>query len=267
MRFLGILFLVSIFGLGCVNPYMKFYSDATGGNGVATNPQVILPTEDPKIFGGTNPTADRISMIEKGYALIGYSSFEGAEVNENSLIEQAVKVNAAVVLSYKNYSHTINGSYSLTMPDNKTSTTNSSGNVYGDGAIASYDGTSTTTTYGTKTTEVPYSVARFNYMASFWILMKPRPFGANLIDIPSDLTEKYGTNKGALVEVVVKNSPAFMADILRGDVVKWINGIEIVDTKTAIDILKESAGKSINVILLRNGKTIKKKIKLNPAFT
>jgi hypothetical protein len=221
-----------------------------------------LPTEAPQILAGNNPKEDTVVMLEKGYGLLGYSSFNGANVDQNLVLDQAEKVNAEVVLYYKNYTHTISGSYSLVLPDNKTTTTYTSGNVYGGGDVASYSGTSTSTTYGTTTTEVPYSVARYDYFASYWIKLKPKPFGAYLIDIPSDLAEEIGTNKGALIKAVIKGSPAFMADVLRGDVVKSINGIEVIDSKTALDLIRQNVGKKISVNLLRKGKAVKKHFQL-----
>lgn len=267
MRKILLLFFI-LFCTGCVNPYLKFYTDKTNGADLATMPGVILPSVAPLIYSGTNVRDDEIDMLEKGFMLLGYSSFNGAnDDNNNSAVEQGEKVNAEIVLFYKIYTNTINGSYTLTLPDTQTTTTNTSGNVYAGGDVGSYSGSSTSTTYGTKTSEIPYSVARYDYVATYWIRLKPKPFGAYLKDIPSDLTQQIGTNKGALVYAVVKNSPAFMAEVLRGDVIKTINDNEIIDSKDALRVIKIYIGKNISISLLRNGKIIKKRLKLGPPIT
>ena len=42
-------------------------------------------------------------------------------------------------------------------------------------------------------------------------------------DLTDDLRKQLGSNRGVVVNVVVKGSPAFNADIMRGDIITQIN--------------------------------------------
>ena len=64
---------------------------------------------------------------------------------------------------------------------------------------------------------------------------------------------------------VVKGSPAFSADIIRGDIIKKVNNIEIVDLKQYYQTMLSNANKKITMTLLRDGKEVTKEVKLNPA--
>ena len=212
----GIVILLS----GCAtleNPYSKFYQDRTGGVDLSKSDMVILPKGDPQIFTGSNVDADAQKMFEDGYDLVGFSSFNAGEVDKGKLIAQARKVKAEVVVFYSQYTNTLSGVMPLTLPDNHTVTTtytgnsNISGNVYGSrGGWANYSGTGSsfgtanTTIYGSKTTYIPYSQNRYDYMASYWIKMKKPIFGVLAIDLTSEQRSKIGTNKGAFVYGVVK---------------------------------------------------------------
>jgi len=94
------------------------------------------------------------------------------------------------------------------------------GSAYGYGGYASYSGTAYTTTYGSKTTYIPYTVHRSDYLATYWIKMKPPIFGTHIKDLTPEIRQQIGSNKGMLVYAVIKGSPAFEADILKGDVLK-----------------------------------------------
>jgi len=257
------LLILFLFCSGCINPYVKYYRDQTNGVDVTTDPRVILPTEEPKIIAGKNVNLDNAEMFENGYKRLGYSSFNAGDVGEDKLMEQAKKVDAEIAIYYSRYTNTITGSIPLTLPDNQTTTTNYSGNVYGNGSTASYYGSTTSTTYGTTTVDIPYSQNRYDYMATFWIKTKPPIFGVNLKDLDSELREKIGSNKGVVVAFVIKDTPAFFADILKGDILLKLNNSEIIDSKTFTKLTHEFAGQIVKVKLFRNGKQLSKKIKLN----
>ena len=145
-----------------------------------TKAPVILPTGDPKVLTGGDPNADALSMLEEGYLLLGISSFRGPSVNINDALVQAKKVKAEVVFVY-----------------------------------AKHAGTPTDAT-----TTLVYSIERYRYFAEYSIKQKPRPLGVYVKDLSSELRQQIGSNKGATIYVVVKNSAAFRNDILKGDVIK-----------------------------------------------
>jgi len=157
---------ISILLVGCTNPYTKFYLDRTRG----VDTTAIVPTDKPLLFRGNDPDVDYFRMLEDGFNLIGYSNFNGADnVNVSSALKQATKINASVVLVYSKYTNTVSGLVPLTLPDTQTSTTTLYGNVMGPGGFATYSGSASSTTYGTRTMYMPFSVNRYDYFASYWV--------------------------------------------------------------------------------------------------
>lgn len=275
--FIALLFLIFCVGCATTNPFYQFYQDQTGGADITTIPIVILPSGEPKIYSGSNAESDSQKMIEEGYWLLGHSSFNAGNVSERQLIAKAKDVKAEAVIFYSQYTNTVSGSIPLTLPDNKTITTNNSGTAFGSGNIygyggsayysgtGSYYGTSNTTVYGTKTTYIPYSQNRYDYLATYWIRMKKPILGAYANDLSSEMREKIGSNKGVIISAVVRQSPAFMADILRGDIIKKVNDLEIIDAVTFHESLPQFAGQTVSIEIFRDGKNIIKEIKLNNA--
>ena len=249
---------------GCATPYSKFYVDLTRGADITTNPKVVLTSEEPKLFNGNDPEKDALSMMENGYLMVGYSSFNAANVDLNGAIAQAKKVHASVILVYSKYTNTVSGVMPFTLPDTKTSTTSLYGNVYGSGGDwASYSGMATTTTYSSKTTYIPYSVNRFDYLATYWVKQKPLILGVRVKELPPEIRSEIQSNKGVLVTVVVKGSPAFRSDILKGDVIKRIGDTEIYDVESLMSTVPKYEGQKVVITIYRNGKLLNKEVQLN----
>jgi hypothetical protein len=236
--------------LGC-NPYSQFYQDRTGGKNILEDPRVIISTGEPKLRQGINPDDDLISMLENGYGLIGVSSFNAnaESVSQNAAVEQAKKVHADTVIVYNKYTHTLSGSMPVTTP------TQHSGTIYGSGGyFASYSGSSSTTNY------VPYQVARCDYFAAYWVKLTPPRLGIHFDDLTDELRKIVGSNKGIYVYVVVKGSPAFNSDILIGDIIRRVNGIEVIDSSHYYKWFEETHPSEIEFEIFRNGKNISKKV-------
>ena len=79
-------------------------------------------------------------------------------------------------------------------------------------------------------------------------------------ELSAELKQKIGSNKGVVVTAVVKGSPAFDADILRGDILKQIGNHEISDPKMFGEATGRYAGKKVMVTLLRDAKEFTKEI-------
>ena len=68
-------------------------------------PIVIISADAPKLFRGNDLEVDcqqmlEDVMLEDGYDLVGYSSFNAANVGERGALNQAKKVHASVVILY-----------------------------------------------------------------------------------------------------------------------------------------------------------------------
>jgi membrane-associated protease RseP (regulator of RpoE activity) len=264
--------LIAILFIGCARPYAQYYHDNIRGMDTSN---IIFTTEEPKLLRGNMDTvdADCLQMAEEGYALLGYSSFHGPKFNENQAVNQARQLKASVVVVYSKYLDTQSGIQPIILPDIKTSVSSSQatayGSAFGSGGYASgyatgY-GTGTTTTYGTQVIYQPYSIDRFDQGATYWAKTKGQISGVLAKDLPPELRQKIGSNKGLLVIGVVKRSPAFSADILRGDIIKKVNNIEIADLKQYFQTMVSNANKKVTITLVRDGKEVVKEVKLNPA--
>jgi S1-C subfamily serine protease len=256
-----LLLITALLLSGCVTPFSRFYYDRTGG--VDITPNVVISDSEPKLFRGNNLERDNQQMFEDGYFMVGYSSFNAGNVNVNGAIIQAKKVHAAVVITYLQYTNTVAGAIPLTTPNTQTSSTSFNGNAYGSNGYQTFSGTANTTTYGTKTTYIPYNINRFDHGATYWVKVKRPISGLYVTDLTPEVRQKPGSNKGLLVYAVIKDSPAFRADILKGDILRKIGKIDIYDLMNFQEAMVQYAGQKVHIEILREGQTIRKTIKLN----
>jgi hypothetical protein len=258
------LFSVLLILTGCAtNPYSKFYQDFTGGLGVVNNPQFVTTTGEPRIIQGSDINLDQKRLREDGFSQIGESSFNAADATRHQALKQAKIINAEVVIVYQQYTDTQSGSIPLTQPDTRSSTTYFSGNAYGSGGYATMSGSAVQTTYGTKTTYMPYSVMRYDFYASFWAKVKPFAFGAHLRPLTDGEKRSLGSNKGAAIDTVIRDSPAFDADILSSDIIRRIQNEVVSDPKTFLGLLNKYRGQEIELEIVRDGQILKKRLTLN----
>lgn len=243
----------------CASPFTQYYQDSTAGVGVKGNPILMPFVGDPIVRKGDNPKEDLIKMVEDGYVKIGLSSFNAGNVNEDGALNQARAVNAAIVLIYSKYTNTVTGAMPLVTPNTTVSNTYVNGSSYG----RPFNANAQTTTYGTQTTYIPYSVNRSDYLAVFYAKAKPPALGISTVEIPSDMRRSVGTNKGVLIFAVVKQSPAFYADVFRGDIIEKINGVDIYSPQQFVEQAKKNSGTKTEFLLIRDGKLISKKIDLH----
>lgn len=235
-----------------INPYAKYYTPIS----VRGTAHFARVAEQPHLVRGTDPKQDRIRMMEDGYELIGYSSFNAGNVNEHLALDQAQKVGASVVLMYSRYTNTVSGRMPLTLPSTTTSSTSVSGMV---GSTPVY-GSGYTATYGTTTTYIPFSVRRSDYLAAFWKKLKPSEFGVSLREPRSDERVEIGRNVGFVIQAVRNGSPAFDADLFRGDVVERIGAVTLRTTADLRSALACYADRTTTVVVWRGGKQVKREI-------
>lgn len=250
--------IVFVFLQACATPFSQYYNDNTGGADLSKLPTVVFPTTEPQTFQGIDLEQDLLKMLENNYLPVGYSLFNAADVNKKDAIRQAKKVNAAVVILHSKYSGTLSGYRPFTRPDRKTSSTTFLGSAHGSSNFTSFFGTADTTTHGTTTTYIPQNINRFNYLVTYWIQMKRPIFGTQIGDLSAEVKQQIASNKGVLVLAVIKGSPAFEADILKGDVIQKIRDFSVYDEGTFQAALDEYQGSRVDVFINRANITIKK---------
>ena len=274
MKRILILSTASVILTGCAtNMVSKFYVDRSS----QTAARCLPYSGSTQIYSTSDPQRDTSSMLQNGYQIIGESSFWCVDcpITKPMLDEQAKKVGADTVLYFTKYEGSEQGY--ATVPvyhPGTTSYTTSSGNmtanVFGSGGSAfgsgSYMGTSTTTTPGTFTSQiVPVTRQRFTDWVSFWRKGKPPVLGVYVNNLTPELRQKFQRNTGAIVLVVINDSPAFRANILPGDILTKIDATEISSGQDFLAKLPGMAGKKVDVIVLRNDTTLTIPIQLNEA--
>ena len=179
-------------------------------------------------------------------------------INFNDAITQAKSIHAEIVNVYSKYTGTLSGIAPLTLPGTEKQTTN----LYG--SSGGFLGTAETTSNVTRTTYMPYSIDRYDCFATYWNKQKPPVLGMHTRGLPPELRQKIGSNKGVLVQAVVRDSPAWSADMLNDDIITKIGEREIIDYKTYENAVCDYAGKKVAVEFFRNEKKNTKAITLNP---
>ncbi len=253
---------------GCATSgYKQFYQPTTW----ATSERVAAlraapPSKSPTLDRARASSSDLVdAYVRHGYMLIGYSSFNsGRREDADDAIEQAEKVGAdLVVVVDPHYTGSQTTSVPLTLPTTQTSYTNGTATAFGPGGVAIAYGNATTTTYGTQTEYIPMTVHRFDYGALYFVKAKPRPLGIHVRELNDSERAALQSNKGLVVQIVMDDSPAWRADILKGDIIEALDG-EPVSTMAAFgDQTQARRGRDVTVTVIRNGQTITKHVKFN----
>lgn len=259
-----ITFVLLFLTTGCVNEYKNNYKYANGAtpetiNFIRANPAPILPSieQAPNTDGNTLLA----TYAKRGYLMIGSSFFNSTRsATDNAATEQGKEVGADLVVIFNpQYTGSTTSQVPFTTPTTTTSYTNDSATAYGSGGVVNAYGTSTTTTYGSETTYIPITVNHINYGALYFVKIR-HPFGALTRELTDSERKLFQTNKGAVVQLVIDNSPAFYGDILVDDVIVDINGTPIININTYNNTAFNNANKLAKVKILRNGKLIEKEI-------
>ena len=251
-----ILFLIIVLLGSCANPYTQFYTDLLYGKSPIEIQMIVVTKESPQIYRGSDHREqDERALRENGYILIGYSAYNGTTSDTNQLKAHAQKVGATVVITYSSYTHTVSGTIPYTVKNpQETSRTTYSGNIYSSGGYATYSGSSTTTSSGGTTTyNIPYSHRRYDFVATYWVKHKPFPFGASFTDLTPEVRSQLERNRGAIIDSVIKNSPAFDADFLPGDIIIAVDNIEIRDAQAVVNMLTSKARQTVRLHFIRRG--------------
>lgn len=258
---------ISVFLIGCVSGYKEFYQPVQGLDYERIAKRRVLPAPITPLVERSQPAdGDTIlkSYIKRGYFMIGQSSFNsGRSESEDAAIKQAKDVNADLVLIINpKYTGSISSVVPITRPKTTTSYSSGSATAYGsNGSVTAY-GNSVTTTNSQTTDYVPITVHRSDYAALYFVKQKIS-LGLYFRELSDDERQSLQSNKGAVVEVVVDGSPAYEADVLTGDIITKVDGINLINPEYLSEYIKTRPGKNISLTIIRHGQTLQKSIQLN----
>lgn len=196
------------------NPYTKSYVEQSRAAAKA-EPGAA------RIYLGKDRVVDYQRQLEKGYDILGYSSFDGGEVPPQQLEEQAARVNADMVLVYPAVTAKTPKSVKMDMAKAKAAgkevTASSSGKV-------------------------------FSYFASFWTKLPPPILGINV----RGTTEAGEGNVGLVVLAVIEGSPASAA-LRKNDVLLRLGEVRLDKPEALGPAVRRYAGKPVEVEFERAG--------------
>lgn len=203
----------------------------------------ILPPEkpEPEIFKGSdNKEADYQRMLEKGFDLLGYSSFEAGDVPAEKLMEHAKAVNAHLVLVTSQRSGDVPASIKIEQLRKKARELN------------------------TDTVDLDMldqSSVRYAYHASYWVKLAPPLIG---LHVRPPTKDEQGS--GLIVVAVINNSPANKASLQELDVIKSIGDVVLESPEALTKAAQRYAGQTVEVVYMRQGAINKTTMTLNRAY-
>ena len=258
----SILLLGAILFISCVSTtsVAKFYTEVQPIESVPEECR-LAENESPKVFYSDDIQSDLYFMRSNYFQVIGHSSWNGPDENgaggedclKNEIISLCKEKGAKSAIYSEKYTDTRNEIYSIPLTNN---------HYYSDsnGYMHSYS----TTSFMTNS----YSVNRYNYDVYFFVpysqsYIKAPKIGIEFRNLDSADRIKLQRNTGVLVDVGYENSPAFFANLSRGDVIIEINGENILNVDIYRSVSsKLSANDSVEIKYIRNGKEEKSVFKI-----
>ena len=200
---------------GDFNPYAKSY--------VSRMQAAQAPQEPPRLFAGQDRVEDYYRLLEDGYDMLGYSSFETGGVPPEEALQQAANVGAALVLVYSaGVDHVSNRG--------KPNTSASQGE---DGTI-------------------------YQYFATYWTKLPPALLGIHVQrDRPDDEDALLE------VMAVIKGSPAAAAGLQRGDLIRQLGEVTLRKPEALSRAAQQYAGQTVEIVGSRAGTEFTKTVTLN----
>ncbi|HPP86808.1 MAG TPA: PDZ domain-containing protein [bacterium] len=251
--------------IGCSNPYITNFISVNEEmlNGSYKFPiEQISKNEIPKIYSTDDIYAAEEALLENGYILIGSAKFKSTYIDKEKAIKAAQKKGAAIVVVKNRHIATITETipFSVRQPDQRTVIREAKYHSDGKSSLKEQ----TITIEGEYQTQYFQSTKDYyDYQATFWAKLKTPKLGIYLTDLDDEIKKKYETNRGVIVKIVIKDTPAYYSDILKGDIFFYFNDERINNRKHFFKMLAENKGKEITLKGYRNNKEIIKQIKLN----
>lgn len=187
---------------------------------------------------------DNISMLEKGYDMMGSSGFDATDTPAAMALEHAKNIKADIVLVYSKYGSEKTASSKIELI--KEAAKNG-------GEIDAKD--------------LEAEATHYQYYASYWAKLPTPLLGVHVIklipakpvgdDIPAPEV------KGLTIIAVINDSPAAKASIVKGDQILKIGDVTMNKPDDLFAAVKRYAGQTIPVELQRGTEEVKTTVALN----
>lgn len=199
----------------------------------ATNARRVKFTGEPQLFSGVDKKGDYQRMAEKGYELVGYSSFTAGDIAPNLSLAQAKKVGAEMVLVYSERTGNRTGGVAALKEAKQRGET-------------------------IRPEDVKEKALGYNYFATYWSRIAPPVLGLHVL-VPKE-SEKPD---GLIVLVVMDGSPADTAGIRKDDILYKIGDVEVNTIDQLNQALKQYTGQKVVIEYKRERQFMSTNAQLN----
>lgn len=210
------------------NPFTDSY--------VSQRPVPSEPHDPPRIHAGQDKVSDYQRLLEDGYDLQGYSSFEAADVPVDKLKEHATRIRADIAMIYTEGLERVPTGIRMQR------------------ARAAREREQ----QGLPPEPPPADEQFYEYFAAYWIKLPPPMFGSHV----QRYTQGSEAPGGLEVLAVIRNSPAARAGIQQGDVLTRMGDVTLNQSEQLMQAVQKYAGQTVEVVLARNGETVRKKVEI-----
>jgi hypothetical protein len=253
--------------IGCVNPYRTNFNETLDRQPKWIAARLAPSPEKPRLITSDNIRNDNWDLFERGYIMIGYSKFDGPGTDTYNALAQARRIGADVVLLQTKFTKSLTETVAVTQwgPSETTDARQTTNVIGARGNVRTIKTESeVTTSQSPATVYVPQQVDYYEHAATYWRKMSHPIFGAAVQDLNDAQRRQLETNQGLNVRAVVIDSPAFKADLLKGDILLTMNGQPVPSAQNFYEAIAAQAGKKVDFTVLRGDKRMQRAIALNP---
>jgi len=192
----------------------------------------IASKSPPKIYRSDDLGADERHLLEDGYDIIGFSSFNGPQADQKNAIKFAKTIHSEIVIVKYRFVETVSGGTQVVMMP----------------VIGGYGGM----IGGAH----PVSFDRYEQTALFFAKLKPEKISFGFLGLPltTQQAAAIGSGKGLSIEVIVRGRPAFDAGLLKGDIILTIAGKDVSTSERIRQVRSDFASQTVPVEIIREGK-------------
>jgi hypothetical protein len=217
------------------NPYSSHYQAQNQGNLRSLQAQ-----PEPQMFSGTRRDEDNIKMLENGYDLMGFSSFEAGEVDAAQALNHGRDIQADSILVYMKKA----GGASPASRMEVIKEAVKKGQSLTEKDMATKPGT-------------------YRYYATYWAKLPPPVLGIHVIKLvpkqsgqPEAAPAETANSAGVRVIAVIHGSAAEKGGVMRGDQLLSINNEKVDDAAQLSSLVRKYRGNAIHLQLERQGEPL-----------